>query len=396
MDKHEFDKKMEQMLTEHKQLIQRPNEKLKSKTGIFNRYKNPVITSEHTPLFWRFDFDYSSNPNLLERMGINSTFNCGAIKWNDRYCLMVRVEGKDRKSFFAVAESPNGVDNFKFRDYPVSIPETEDPDTNIYDMRLTKHEDGWVYGVFCTERKDKEANDNTSAIAQAGLARTKDLRKWERLPDLKTPSPQQRNVVLHPEFVNGKYAFYTRPMNNFIDTGDGGGIGWGLADNIERPEIENEIIIEPNIYHTIKEYKNGEGPVPIKTKEGWLHLAHGTRQTASGLRYVLYIYVTDLDDPTKVIYNPGGYLLAPKKEERIGDLIGVIFSNGWIKDEDGTIYIYYGACDTVTYVATTTVDKLLDYARNTPEDGLRSAKCVNQRIELIDKNLDKFQEKLSG
>ncbi|GBE27997.1 4-O-beta-D-mannosyl-D-glucose phosphorylase [bacterium BMS3Bbin03] len=389
MNRLEFDLKLREMLKEHKKFIKRPNRILPSGNGIFNRYKNPVITPEHTPLFWRFDLNYDSNPHLLERMGINSTFNSGAIKWKDSYCLMVRVEGKDRKSFFAIAESPNGVDNFRFRDYPVIMPETDNPDVNVYDIRLTHHEDGWIYGVFCTERKDPNAHaqDTTSAVAQAGIARTKDLENWERLPDLKTGSPQQRNVVLHPEFVNGKYAFYTRPQKGFVDIGRAGGIGWGFADNIENAVIENEKIIEPTAYHTIKEMKNGEGPPPIKTSEGWLHLAHGTRVTASGLRYVLYLYVTDLKDPSSVIYRPGGYLLAPKGNERLGDLTDIVFSNGWIADQNGDVYIYYGACDTVTHVAKSNIDKLLDYAKNTPEDGLQSAKCVEQRINLIDKNL---------
>ncbi len=389
MNRLEFDLKLREMLKEHKKFIKRPNRILPSGNGIFNRYKNPVITPEHTPLFWRFDLNYDSNPHLLERMGINSTFNSGAIKWKDSYCLMVRVEGKDRKSFFAIAESPNGVDNFRFRDYPVIMPETDNPDVNVYDIRLTHHEDGWIYGVFCTERKDPNAHaqDTTSAAAQAGIARTKDLENWERLPDLKTGSPQQRNVVLHPEFVNGKYAFYTRPQKGFVDIGRAGGIGWGFADNIENAVIENEKIIEPTAYHTIKEMKNGEGPPPIKTSEGWLHLAHGTRVTASGLRYVLYLYVTDLKDPSSVIYRPGGYLLAPKGNERLGDLTDIVFSNGWIADQNGDVYIYYGACDTVTHVAKSNIDKLLDYAKNTPEDGLQSAKCVEQRINLIDKNL---------
>lgn len=390
MKKIEFDEKVKQMFRKHEDFIRRPNIEKTSKNGIFNRYENPVITPEHTPLFWRFDFNYKSNPNLLERMGINATFNTGAIKWKDSYCLMLRVEGNDRKSFFAVAESPNGIDNFKFWDFPVTMPETDNPDTNVYDIRLTRHEDGWIYGVFCTERHDPEApeTDTSAANAQAGIARTRDLINWERLPDLKTRSPQQRNVVLHPEFVDGKYAFYTRPMEGFIETGSGGGIGWGLADDIENPVIKKESIIEPNVYHTIKEVKNGQGPTPIKTDEGWLHLAHGTRNTASGLRYVLYLFVTDLQDPSKVIYRPGGHLMAPKGEERVGDLTGLIFSNGWIKDDNGNVYIYYGACDTVTHVATTTTDKLLDYAKNTPEDGLRSARCVEQRKALISKNLE--------
>jgi len=394
MNKIEFELRLKKLYEEQEEYLSRPNKMLPTKNGIFNRFENPAVTPDNVPIHWRFDLDYDSNPHLLERLGINATFNTGAIKWKDKYCLMLRVEGNDRKSFFAVAESPNGVDNFRFWDYPVTMPETDRPDTNVYDMRLTRHEDGWIYGVFCTERKDPNApeTDTSAAEAQAGIARTKDLKNWERLPDLKTKSPQQRNVVLHPGFVDGKYAFYTRPQEGFIDTGKGGGIGWGLADDIENAVIEKETIIEPNIYHTIKEVKNGQGPTPIKTDEGWLHLAHGTRNTASGLRYVLYLFVTDLEDPSKVIYRPGGHLIAPKGPERVGDLTGLVFSNGWIADENGDVYIYYGACDTLTYVVKTSVDKLLDYAKNTPEDGLRSAKCVEQRKELIEKNMKILDE----
>ncbi len=389
MQKVEFDNKVKEMLARQEEFLLRSNQKQPSSNGIFNRYEHPVVTPEHTPITWKFDLDYTTNPHLLERMGINATFNCGAIKFNDSYCLILRVEGNDRKSFFAVAESPNGVDSFRFWDYPITLPQTDNPDVNVYDMRLTRHEDGWIYGIFCTERHnpDTPEGDTTSAIAQAGIARTKDLLHWERLPDLVTKSPQQRNVVLHPEFVKSKYAFYTRPQEEFIEVGKGGGIGWGLADDIENAKIDNEIIIEPNIYHTIKELKNGQGPPPIKTDQGWLHLAHGTRNTASGLRYVLYLFVTDLKDPSQVTYKPGGHLIAPKGKERVGDLTGLIFCNGWINNDNGDVYIYYGACDTVTHVVTTTVDKLLDCAQNTPEDGQFSATCVAQRNKIIEKNL---------
>jgi 4-O-beta-D-mannosyl-D-glucose phosphorylase len=325
----------------------------------------------------------------MERMGINAAFNSGAIEFNNKICLMVRVEGWDRKSFFAVAESSNGIDNFRFRKYPVIMPETDDPDINVYDMRLTRHEDGWIYGVFCTERKDPKAppGDLSSAMAQCGIARTKDLDTWERLDDLKTASPQQRNCVLHPELITGKYAFYTRPQDDFIKAGKGGGIGWGLADNIEHAVIKREKIIDERAYHTIKEVKNGQGPAPIKTKEGWLHLAHGVRGCAAGLRYVLYMFLTDLSHPEKVIKNPGGYFLAPEGKERTGDVSNVVFSNGWVARTDGSVFIYYGSSDTRMHVATSTTDRLLDYVKNTPEDGTRSAVCVEQRIKLITGNL---------
>lgn len=390
MTKKQFNERLKALFEEHDKLIKRKNIKLKKTNGIFYRYKYPVLTADHTPIFWRYDLNYETNPNLLERLGINSTFNSGAIEYNGKILLAVRVEGTDRKSFFAIAESPNGIDNFKFWDYPIVIPETEDPDTNIYDMRLVKHEDGWIYGIFCTERKDKNApaSETSAAIAQAGIVRTKDLVNWERLPDLKTKSPQQRNVVLHPEFVNGKYAFYTRPQDGFIETGTGGGIGWGYVDNIENPIIKEEIIIDEKVYHTIKEVKNGLGPAPLKTEKGWLQLAHGVRNTAAGLRYVLYMFLTDLNEPYKVIARPGGYFLAPEGEERIGDVSNVVFSNGWVARKNGDVFIYYGSSDTRMHVVTTTLDKLLDYVLNTPEDGLRSYICVQQRIELINKNTE--------
>ena len=389
MKKKEFNQRLAYLIQKHDELINRKNKKLKKGNGIYDRYKYPVVTAEHTPLFWRYDMNYKTNPFLMERMGINAAFNSGAIEFNNKLCLMVRVEGWDRKSFFAVAESNNGIDHFRFRKYPVIMPETDNPDINVYDMRLTRHEDGWIYGVFCTERKDPKApaGDLSSAVAQCGIARTKDLDTWERLDDLKTSSPQQRNCVLHPEFVNGKYAFYTRPQDDFIKAGKGGGIGWGLADNIEHAVIKREKIIDERAYHTIKEVKNGQGPAPIKTKEGWLHLAHGVRGCAAGLRYVLYMFLSDLSHPEQVIKKPGGYFLAPEGSERIGDVSNVVFSNGWIARNDGTVFIYYGSSDTRMHVATSTIDRLLDYVKNTPEDGLRSAVCIEQRIKLITGNL---------
>ncbi len=345
MTSEQFNKKLKLLFDGHEKLISRKNEPIKKNNGIFTRYKNPIITGEHTPVFWRYDLDYNSNPNLIERLGVNGAFNSGAIELDGKVLLVVRVEGYDRKSFLAVAESVNGMDNFRFWDYPVEMPETNDPDTNIYDARIVQHEDGWIYGIFCTERKDPDSpeSDTSSAIAQAGIARTKDLIKWERLPDLKTKSPQQRNVVLHPEFVNGKYAFYTRPQDGFISTGTGGGIGWGLSDKIEKAVIDNETIIDDRVYHTIKEVKNGLGPAPIKTEKGWLQLAHGVRNTAAGLRYVLYMFLTDLKEPNKVIAKPGGYFIAPQGDERIGDVSNVVFGNGWIKRNNGEVFIYYGA-----------------------------------------------------
>jgi 4-O-beta-D-mannosyl-D-glucose phosphorylase len=390
MNKTKFNEKVKQLFQNHEKLIKRKNVPLKDGNGIFTRYKYPVVTAEHTPIFWRYDLNYNSNPNLLERIGVNAAFNAGAMEFDGKFVLMVRVEGYDRKSFFAVAESPNGIDNFKFWDYPVTMPEVPgNPDTNVYDMRLVKHEDGWIYGLFCTERKDPEApqSDTSAAVAQCGIARTKDLKKWERLPDLKSNSPQQRNVVLHPEFINGKYAFYTRPQDGFISAGTGGGIGWGLSDSIEDAKIDEELIIDDRQYHTIKEVKNGLGPAPIKTEKGWLQLAHGVRNTAAGLRYVLYMFLTDLKDPHNVIAQPGGYFIAPMGEERIGDVSNVVFSNGWIKKNNGEILIYYASSDTRMHVAKSNVDVLLDYVLNTPPDGLRSAASVEQRKELISKNL---------
>ncbi|GAB4253035.1 MAG: 4-O-beta-D-mannosyl-D-glucose phosphorylase [Candidatus Methylacidiphilales bacterium] len=356
--------------------------------GVYERYLHPVLTAGHVPLEWRYDLNPATNPFLLERMGINAVMNAGAIKWQGKYLVVARVEGWDRKSFFALAESPNGLDHFTFWDEPILLDETNDPDTNVYDMRLTAHEDGWIYGLFCTERKDPAAppGDLSSAVAQCGIVRTKDLKQWERLPDLKTRSAQQRNVVLHPEFVNGKYALYTRPQDGFIDAGKGGGIGWALCDTMERAETGEEIIIDARAYHTIKETKNGQGPAPIKTDKGWLHLAHGVRGCAAGLRYVLYLFVTDLNDPTRVIAAPGGYFLAPEGVERVGDVSNVTFSNGWIADDDGRVFIYYASSDTRLHVATSSIERLLDYAFNTPPDGLRSRVCVEQRLALIRKN----------
>lgn len=385
---NEFEKRLEQLEAFYRELIKRRNIKIERGNGIFNRFQYPVLTAAHVPLYWRYDLNPQRNPHLLERFGINAAFNAGAIKWNGRYILVVRVEGSDRKSFFAVAESPTGVDQFTFWKYPIKMPQTEIPDVNVYDMRLTKHEDGWIYGLFCTERKDPAAPayDQSMAVAECGIARTRNLEDWERLPDLKTPSPQQRNVVLHPEFVEGKYAFYTRPQDSFIEAGTGGGIGFGLCDSIEEPVITKEVIIDNKMYHTVYEAKNGAGPAPIKTAYGWLHMAHGVRNTAAGLRYVLYMFMTDLNDLTKVIYKPGGYFIAPEGEERIGDVSNVVFCNGWIVDDDGTVFIYYASSDTRMHVATSTVDKLTDYVMNTPADGFTSASSVSTICSIIDNN----------
>lgn len=383
-----FEERLLALKTAHQQLISLGNKKKPLGNGIFDRYEYPILTAGHTPLFWRYDLNESTNPFMMERFGINGVLNAGAIKLNGKYLVVARVEASDRKSFFAVAGSANGIDNFRFWDYPVVMPETEDPDTNIYDIRLIEHEDGWIYGLFCTERKDPDAapGDMSSAIAQCGIARTKDLITWERLPDLKTPSAQQRNVVLHPEFVDGQYAFYTRPQDSFIEAGKGGGIGFGLAKDITNAIVEKETVIDARVYHTVYELKNGLGPAPIKTAHGWLHLAHGVRNTAAGFRYVLYLFMTDLEDVTKVIYKPGGYFLAPEGEERVGDVSNVAFSNGWIADEDGTVFIYYASSDTRMHVATSTVDQLVDYVMHTPADGFRSAASVNTIMQLIEKN----------
>jgi 4-O-beta-D-mannosyl-D-glucose phosphorylase len=388
MTKTTFQNKLKQLQRQHEQLVQRRNRPQKNGNGIFDRYEFPVLTAEHTPLFWRYDLNPATNPHLMTRLGINCVFNVGAMEWNGNIVLMARTEGWDRKSFFAVAESKTGVDGFRFWDYPVRMPELEDKETNLYDMRLVRHEDGWIYGLFCAERHDdSNPGDLSAAIARCGIARTKDLVQWERLPDLKTNSLHQRNCVLHPEFVKGKYAFYTRPMADFAATGSGDGIGWGLCDDIENAAIGKEQIIDPRFYHMIKEGKNGLGPAPIKTKKGWLHLAHGVRNTAAGMRYVLYLFLCDLNNPTRVIKAPGGYFMAPEGEERVGDVSNVVFANGWVARTNGDVFIYYGSSDTRTQVAATTVEKLLDYAANTPEDGRRSKVCVEQRCRLIENNL---------
>jgi hypothetical protein len=382
----DFEQKRSELRRRHEELLTRKNIPLMQDNGIYTKYTYPCITAEHTPLEWRYDFNEHSNPYLMQRIMINATLNSGAIKLNNKYLLMVRVEGADRKSFFAVAESPNGIDHFRFWEEPVTMPDDIIPATNIYDMRLTAHQDGYIYGVFCAERHDENHPDDLSAAtATAGIARTKDLKSWQRLPDLKARS-QQRNVVLHPEFVNGKYAFYTRPQDGFINTGSGGGIGWALVDDITRAEVLNETIINARHYHTIMEVKNGEGPHPIKTPYGWLHLAHGVRGCASGLRYVLYLYMTALDEPTRVIAQPGGYFLAPEGEEYVGDVMNVVFSNGWIVDEDGRVLIYYASSDTRMHVAVSSVDKLVDYCMHTPQDGFSTTASVDTIKQLIAKN----------
>ncbi|MEC5165459.1 4-O-beta-D-mannosyl-D-glucose phosphorylase [Flavobacterium sp. PL11] len=374
---------------EHDMLIEQKNApKQNVGNGIYKRYNNPVVTAEHIPLNWRFDFNEHTNSFFQERIGINAAFNAGALKWNDNYLIVVRVEGIDRKSFFAIAESPNGIDNFKFWDKPCVIPQTEEPDTNVYDMRLIQHEDGWIYGIFCTERKDPFAakGDTSTAIANAGIVRTKDLINWERLPDLISRTGQQRNVVLHPEFVSGKYALYTRPQDGFIDVGNGGGIGLGYVQDMTNPIVKDEKIIFSKQYHTIYELKNGLGPAPIKTSKGWLHLAHGVRNTAAGLRYTLYMFMTDLHNITQVTHIPAGHFMAPEHEERIGDVSNVLFSNGWIEDKDGTVFIYYASSDTRMHVAVSSVEQLVDYVVNAPQDTFTSAGSVQTIIKLIDKN----------
>jgi 4-O-beta-D-mannosyl-D-glucose phosphorylase len=379
---------MKSRLAEHERLLRRRNHRIGDGRWVLDRYRHPVVTAEHVPLAWRYDFDRTTSPFGTERLGVNAAFNPGAIELDGRISLVVRVEGVDRKSFFAVADSRSGVDGFRFRDVPVVFDELDDPDVNVYDMRLTAHEDGWVYGLFCTERKDPAAppGDTSSAVAQCGIVRTKDLDRWERLPDLVSASPQQRNVVLHPEFVQGQYALYTRPQDGFIEAGSGGGIGWALCPTMERVAIGPEAIIEPKQYHTIKEAKNGAGPPPLKTPKGWLHIAHGVRNTAAGLRYVLYAFLADLRDPSRIVQRPGGYLLAPEGPERIGDVSNVLFCNGAVLRTDGTVLVYYASSDTRCHVATTTIGRLLDYVINTPEDGLRSAASVAQRLALIERN----------
>ncbi|HBB43239.1 MAG TPA: glycosidase [Treponema sp.] len=385
---NDFDDRLRMLREEHRTLLNLPNEPVYPGNGIYLRYKNPVVTAAHIPLEWRYDLNKKTNPYLMERMGVNAAFNAGAIKMDGKYCLVVRVEGMDRKSFFAVAESENGIDGFCFKGLPILLPQTDEDDTNVYDMRLTRHEDGWIYGIFCSERKDKSApaTDTSSATASAGIVRTKDLVNWTRLPDLVTKSAQQRNVVLHPEFVNGKYMFYTRPQDGFIETGSGGGICYGFADSMENPVVSDEKMLDEKIYHTIKEVKNGAGAVPIKTEKGWLHIAHGVRNTAAGLRYVIYAFMTDLKDPTKVIARPSGYLIAPQGEERVGDVSNVVFTNGAIADDDGRLLIYYASSDTRMHVAESTVDRMVDYCLNTPEDSLTSRGQVEKRIRLIKAN----------
>ncbi|MBN2597127.1 glycosidase [Labilibaculum sp.] len=390
MNKELFAERIKLIREKHEELLGRKNEKLFSTNGIYNRYANPIVTRDHLPLQWRFDFNPDTNLFFMERIGFNAVFNAGAVKIDGKYLLVVRVEGNDRKSFFAIAESSNGVDNFKFWDRPVSMPQTEDEDTNVYDMRLTKHDDGWIYGVFCTERKDPDApdGDTSSAVASAGIARTKDLVSWERLADLKSTSGQQRNVVLFPHLIEGKYAFFTRPQDGFIDTGKGGGIGFGLSKTIENAEVVNEIIVDAKTYHTIYEVKNGLGPTPIRTGKGWLHLAHGVRNTAAGLRYTLYMFMTDLEKPWVITHKPHGHFIAPLQSERVGDVSNVVFSNGWIADEDHSVKIYYASSDTRMHVATSTVDQLVDYCINSPQDKFHSHQSVNTINELIDENLN--------
>lgn len=384
-----FNARYNAILEQYNKISNRQNCKILPGNGIFERYTYPILTSDHIPIAWKYDLNPASNPYFMERFGINAVFNAGAIKLNGKYLLINRVEGVDRKSFFAIAESSDGINNFKFWDYPITIPETADTTTNVYDMRIVQHEDGWIYGIFCAERKDPNApsGDLSSAIASAGVVRTHDLISWERLPDIKSTS-QQRNVVLHPEFINGKYALYTRPQEGFIDTGKGGGIGWSLIDSMENAIIKEEQIINHRYYHTIKEAKNGEGPAPIKTSKGWLHLAHGVRNCASGLRYVLYLYLTDLEEPNRITAEPAGYFMAPIGEERVGDVSNVLFSNGWITDEDGTVYIYYASSDTRMHVATSSIDRLLDYCLNTASDEFTSSSSVNRLNKLIRKNQD--------
>ena len=388
LTKEEFNARLSKLVRDQEELISRPNPASDFYNGIYTRYQNPVLTAAHAPIIWRYDLSYNDNPNLMERLGVNAVMNSGAVYLNGKYCLVARVEGADRKSFFAVAESDKPTEGFRFRDYPVVLPDTCPEETNVYDMRLTQHEDGWIYGVFCSESKDKENPDLSAATAQAGIVRTKDLVTWERLPNLISKSPQQRNVVLHPEFVNGMYAFYTRPQDDFISTGSGGGVCFALCKDITNPVLcTDEVVISTRVYHTITEVKNGAGAVPIKTPKGWIHIAHGVRNTAAGLRYVIYVFATDLNDPSKLIASPSGLFIAPHGIERVGDVSNVAFTNGAIVREDGNVYIYYASSDTRLHVASTTIEQLMDYTFNTPSDPLRSADCVKQRCELITKNL---------
>ena len=393
LTKDQFEKRLKKLIKRHERFLKKKNKPVRKEyNGIFYRYKRPILTGEHAPLHWQYDFNYETNPFLMKRIGINAAFNSGAIYQDGKYLLVVRTEGWDRKSFFAIAESPNGIDNWRFWDRPITMPETDEPDTNVYDMRFVQHEDGWIYGVFCAERKDPDApeGDTSQATASGGIARTKDLINWERLPDFVSHYGQQRNLVLHPEFVDGKYAFYTRPQDGFIEVGGGGGIGWALVNDITNAEAPHEQIIDEKVYHTVKELKNGQGPAPLKTEKGWLHLAHGVRACAAGLRYVLYMFMTDLKDPSKIIARPGGYFMAPEGEERIGDVSNVLFANGWIRNENDEVFIYYGSSDTRMHVATSTINQLIDYCMNTPEDGLRSAETVKKINELADRNQGKY------
>lgn len=383
-----FRKRLVALQAEHRKLLHRRNRPLLPGNGIFTRYKYPILTAEHVPLDWRYDMDPVDNPMLLERLGVNAVFNSGAIKLDDMFKLVARVEGNDRKSFFAVAQSRDGISGFEFTGEPLALPLNADPETNAYDMRLTQHQDGWIYGIYCAERRDPAAapGDTSSATATAAIVRTRDLITWERLPDLRTPSPQQRNVVLHPEFVNGKYLLYTRPQDGFIDTGSGGGICWGLSDSMDPAVVERETVLDPRVYHTIKEVKNGAGAPPIKTPDGWLHLVHGVRNTAAGLRYVIYAFMTALDDPTRLTHTPGGHLIAPAGDERVGDVSNVTFINGAIVDDDGRVLMYYASSDTRMHVAVSSLAQLIDYCKNTPADELRTDRSVARRIELIRKN----------
>lgn len=389
MTKSLYERRVETLTTRQRELFARTNEEDQDwDNGVFQRFRHPVLTASHVPLHWRYDFDPVANPNFQERLAVNAVFNSGAIEWEGKVALVVRIEGADRKSFFAVAQSENGVDNFTFADYPILIPDAEDPETNVYDMRLTKHEDGWIYGIFCVERLDPTAppGDLSSALAQCAIVRTRDLEQWERLPDIRTASKQQRNIVLHPEFVGGRYMFYTRPQDEFMEAGTGMGICYGFCDRMENAVIEEQKLMDARAYHTVKELKNGPGAPPVKTPQGWLHIVHGVRNTAAGMRYVLYALLSDLNEPWRVIARPGGYFIAPEGEERIGDVSNVVFTNGMVVRDNNTVLIYYASSDTRLHVARSSVEHLLDYVRNTPEDPMRSRLCVEQRIALIRKN----------
>jgi 4-O-beta-D-mannosyl-D-glucose phosphorylase len=387
MTDNDFEDRLSGLQHAHDALVAAPNQPVGPGNGIFERWQNPVISRDHVPLAWRYDLNPGTNPHLMERIGVNATFNAGAMLWQGRYLLVVRVEGNDRKSFFAIAESDTGVDRFRFRDRPLTLPQLDDPDTNVYDMRLTQHEDGYIYGLFCTERKDRsKPQDPSAAVAGCGIVRTTDLEQWERLPDLGAGTSQQRNCVLHPELVGGKYFLYTRPQSGFLGTDSASGICWGLLESMENPVIGEERVLDPNVYHTVSELKNGQGPAPLKTDAGWLHLAHGVRNTAAGLRYVLYMFVTDLKEPSRMLHKPAGHLLAPLGYERSGDVSNVAFSCGWIRNDNDDVFIYYASSDTRLHVATSSIGRLVDYCRNTPEDGLTSAASVQAINALIDAN----------